>query len=144
MQVKANYTSSGESLALLLNQLQKVKQTGHDQYIAICPSHNDKNPSLAIRQTNEGKILIKCFAGCSAYEIVSTAGLSLNDLFPKESSHSQPIRNPFPATAVLRCIQTEALIVAVAALNIAKGISLTQQDLDRLVLAASRIGACYD
>mgnify|MGYP001417494800 CR=1 FL=1 len=144
MRVNANHTSSGENLALLLNQLQKVKQTGHDQYIALCPSHNDKNPSLAIRQTNDGRILIKCFAGCSSYEVVSAAGLSLTDLFPKESSHSKPIRNPFPATAVLRCIQAEALIVATAALNIAKGISLTQKDLDRLVLAASRIGAYYD
>jgi hypothetical protein len=31
MRANANYTSSEENLALLLNQLQKVKQTGHDQ-----------------------------------------------------------------------------------------------------------------
>jgi len=144
MRASTNYTSTGENLTLLLNQLHKVKLIGHGQYIAACPSHNDKNPSLAIRHTDDGTILIKCFAGCSAYEVVSATGLSLTDLFPKESTHSKPTRTPFPATAILRCIQTEALIVTTAALNISDGKLLTNEDLKRLVLAASRIGACYD
>lgn len=144
MRTNANYTSTGDNLTLLLNQLYRVKQTGHGQYLAICPSHEDKNPSLAIKWTDDGKILLKCFAGCSAYEVVSSAGLSLSDLFPKELCFSKPIKNPFPAASVLRCIQTEALIVVVAASNIAKGMKLSNEDLQRLVVAASRIGACYD
>ncbi|SFF19639.1 phage/plasmid primase, P4 family [Nitrosomonas sp. Nm166] len=134
----SNYTTN--NLDRLLNQLHKVKQTGRDQYIAICPSHADKHPSLAIRQPDDSKILIKCFAGCSAHEIVSAVGLSLSDLFPKESTYSSPIKNPFPAASVLRCIQTEALIVVTAACNIANGVTLSNEDLQRLVLAASRIG----
>ena len=137
----SNYTSN---LDLLLNQLHKVKQTGRGQYIAICPSHADKHPSLAVRQTDDGKILLKCFAGCSAHEIVSAVGLSLSDLFPKESTYSSPIKNPFPAASVLRCIQTEALIVVTAACNLANGITLSNEDLQRLVLAASRIGGAYE
>lgn len=137
-----NYTTN--NLDRFLNQLHKVKQTGHDQYIAICPSHADKHPSLAIRQTDDGKILIKCFAGCSAHEVVSAVCLSLSDLFPKESTYSSPIKNPFPAASVLRCIQTEALIVVTAACNIANGVTLSNEDLQRLVLAASRIGGAYE
>ncbi len=128
----------------LLSQLHKVKKTGHGQYIAVCPSHNDKNPSLAIRSTEGGKILLKCFAGCSAYAVVSAIGLSLTDLFPNESSYSKPTKNPFPAASVLRCIQTEVLIVVTAACNMANGMKLSNEDLQRLVIAASRIGACYD
>lgn len=128
----------------LLIQLHKVKQTGHGQYIAICPSHHDKNPSLAIRQTDGGKILLRCFAGCSVHEIVSAIGLSLTDLFPKESYYSKPTKNPYPAASVLRCIQTEALIVVTAACNMAKGMKLTSEDIQRLVLAASRIGGAYE
>lgn len=138
-----HYTT--DSLQSLLSRLQKVKQTGNSQYIACCPSHADKSPSLAIRQTDDGKILIKCFGGCSVHEIASAVGLTLSDLFPpKESTDSKPIKNPFPAVSVLRCIQSEALIVATAACNIANGIMLSDQDLERLVLAASRIGACYE
>ncbi len=131
------------NIDVLLNQLHKVKQTGHGQYIAQCPSHTDKNPSLAIRDDN-GKILLRCFAGCSAHEIVSSIGLSLSDLFPKESTYSKPKKNQFPAANVLRCIQNEALIVVVAACNIANGLTLSSEDLERLILAAARIGACYE
>lgn len=137
----ANCTSN---LDLLLSQLRKVKRTGHGNYIACCPSHNDKNPSLAIRD-DEGKILLRCFSGCSAYEVVSAVGLELSDLFPpRESDYSKPIKNPFPATNVIRCLQFEALIVVTAACNIANGIELSNEDLRRLVVAASRIGACYE
>jgi hypothetical protein len=31
---------------------------------ARCPAHNDRNPSLSIREAADGKILIKCHAGC--------------------------------------------------------------------------------
>jgi len=128
----------------LLSQLHNVKHTEHAQYIAICPSHNDKNPSLAIRETDDRKILLKCFAGCSAHEIVCAIGLSLNDLFPKDSTYSKPTKNPFPAASVLRCIQTEAFIVVTSACNVANGMKLSNEDLQRLVIAASRIGACYE
>ena len=139
---KSNYSRNFE---FLINQLSKVKRTGQGNYIALCPSHEDKNPSLAIRSTENGKILLKCFAGCSAHEIVSAVGLNLSDLFPpKESTYASPIKNPFPAAGVLRCIQTESLIVATAACNIANGITLSEEDLRRLVLAATRIGGAYE
>ncbi|QOJ25083.1 MAG: DNA primase [Gammaproteobacteria bacterium] len=141
----ANYTSNEDNLGLLLSQLTKVKPNGRGQYFACCPSHNDKSPSLAIRQTDDGKILLKCFSGCSAYEIVSAVGLSLTDLFPpREANHSAPIKNPFPASSVLRCIQSEALIVATAACNMANGAALLKEDRQRLVTAASRIGGAYE
>ncbi len=140
---QSNYTMGADNLQVLLDQLHKVRQTGNGQYIACCPSHEDKNPSLAIRNDN-GKILLRCFAGCSAHEIVSAVGLSLSNLFPQESIDSKPIKNPFPAANVLRCIQSEAMIVVVAACNIANGMPLSNEDLQRLVLACSRIGACYE
>ncbi len=52
------------------------------QYMAICPVHNDTNPSLSIKDAN-GKVLIKCFsnAGCQYKDIVealSKRGLEIN------------------------------------------------------------------
>lgn len=139
------HNTSEDNLGLFLSQLTKVKQTGRGQYIGRCPAHNDKHPSLAIRQTDDGKILLKCFGGCSAYEIVSAIGLSLTDLFPtKESNYSTPIKNPFPASSILRCIQSETLIVVTAACAMANGVVLPKEDLERLVTAAARIGACYE
>lgn len=38
-------------------------------FMACCPAHDDKNPSLSLRET-EGKILFHCFAGCSQSSVL--------------------------------------------------------------------------
>ena len=127
----------------LLSRLHKVKRTGPDRWIACCPSHDDKNPSLNIRDEGS-KLLINCKAGCSHYEIVSAIGLNSSDLFPpRDSFCGRPIKNPFPASDVLKCIQFEALVVAVIASSIFKGEELTQERKDRLMKAAGIIQGAY-
>lgn len=49
------------------------------KYKALCPAHNDKNPSLSITQ-KEGVTLLHCFAGCNVYDIVKEVGLTIRDL----------------------------------------------------------------
>jgi hypothetical protein len=55
--------------------------------MARCPSHPDKNPSLSIKEEND-RILLTCWAGCAAAEIVKALGLHLKDLF-LDSGHSR-------------------------------------------------------
>jgi hypothetical protein len=38
-------------------------------YIAKCPAHDDKNPSLSISERN-GKLLVHCFAGCDQQDVI--------------------------------------------------------------------------
>ena len=68
----ANYSP----LDNLLSHLDKVKQTGPGRCVAQCPAHVDKSPSLTIRETDDGRVLIHCFAGCSVHEIVHTIRLN--------------------------------------------------------------------
>jgi hypothetical protein len=63
-----------------LGLLKGVKPTGKDQWLALCCGHNDREPSLSIRLT-DGKILIKCFAGCELMDILKPLGLEPKDLF---------------------------------------------------------------
>ncbi|MBK7393823.1 MAG: hypothetical protein IPI64_11085 [Chloracidobacterium sp.] len=49
-------------------------------YMARCPAHDDKSPSLSVKSA-DGKILVHCFAGCTANEIVTSLGLNLFDLY---------------------------------------------------------------
>lgn len=56
---------------------------------ALCPHHQleatpGRSPSLSIGETPEGGVLIHCFSGCTAGEIVQAAGLQLADLFPEQ------------------------------------------------------------
>ena len=64
-----------------LNRLQKVKQVGNDKYIALCPVHDDNNPSMTIKIVDD-KILAYCFAcGAKAPAIAEAVGLKTSDLF---------------------------------------------------------------
>ena len=67
----------------LLSRLNRVRAKGKNTWIACCPAHDDREPSLAIALADDGRILLKCFAGCEALEIVHTMGLELKDLFPQ-------------------------------------------------------------
>lgn len=64
--------------------LSKVKRVGDGRFIALCPAHQEKTPSLSIR-VEGNKILLNCF-GCGAggTEICAALGLSISDLFLDE------------------------------------------------------------
>lgn len=65
----------------LLDRLEKVKGKG-PTWRALCPAHENKHTlSLKISQAPDGKILIHCFAGCGAADVLEAIGLSLSDLF---------------------------------------------------------------
>ncbi|MDP1550511.1 MAG: CHC2 zinc finger domain-containing protein [Nitrosomonas sp.] len=126
----------------LLQHLNKVKRTGQGRWLACCPAHDDKNPSLAVRELDDGRVLVHCFYGCSVEEVLSAVGLTLADLFPKhEIEYGKYERRPFPATDILRAIALETLIVLVSANDMLTGKSLNETDKARLALAASRIQA---
>ena len=130
------------SAADILSRLEKVHRTGPGRYTARCPSHDDKGPSLAIRELDDGRILLHCFAGCSVHQIVGAVGLEIQALFPpREIAHGKPERRPFPAADVLRCIGFEALVVVSAAAALLTGHPFGAVDRERLSLASGRIQA---
>ena len=57
-----------------------VKTTGKDSFIAQCPSHDDGNPSLAVRK-GRGQVLLFCHAGCTTQQIIDSLNLRMDDLF---------------------------------------------------------------
>lgn len=61
---------------------QKTKKTGENQYMALCPAHDDKHPSLSIGlSTTDNRILLHCYAGCKTADILSSVGLEPKDLY---------------------------------------------------------------
>lgn len=61
---------------------------------ARCPAHEDKRPSLSIREGRDGRILLHCFAGCSSGEVVAALGLTWGDLFAEERDRPASARPP--------------------------------------------------
>jgi len=126
----------------ILPLLEKVRKRQSGQWSARCPAHADKGPSLSVRETPEGAVLLHCFAGCSVTEIVGTIGLKLHELFPpRDTPPNAPKRTPRLLTAgqALELLADEAMLIAVAAANIAHGVSLTTVDKDRVLKAAGHI-----
>ena len=125
-----------------LSRLEKVRQRQPGQWSARCPAHADKGPSLSLRESPDGSVLLHCFAGCSAAEIVSAMGLELSDLFPpRETPPGAPKRTPRLLTAgqALDLLADETTLIAVAGGNVGHGATLTQIDLDRVLQAAGRV-----
>ena len=130
-------------IEVLIARLDSAKETERGKWAARCPAHDDKSPSLAIKETGDGTILMRCFAGCSAFEVVSAIGLELSDLFPKQENfnHSQPgkpQRKPFNAADVLRAVLHEITIIAVCGGKL-RHAGLTPEDQARLSLALQRV-----
>ncbi len=134
------------SVSQLLLGLEKVKRTSRNRWIACCPAHDDHNPSLAIAVGDDGRVLLHCFAGCDVRDIVRAVGLKLDDLFPPGEigfGKGRPERRPFPATDILRCIASEALVVMTSAKSLLAG-PLSEFDRKRLNVAVARICEAMD
>lgn len=72
----------------LVTRLQGVKSTPNG-YSARCPSHDDRNNSLSIAEGDDGRILLKDFAGCTPEAIVKELGFTMADLFYPNGSPSR-------------------------------------------------------
>jgi hypothetical protein len=71
--------------------LDGVKQT-HRGWQARCPAHGDRSPSLSIREAEDGRILLHCFAGCKAQEICDALHIPLRELFGHAELDAAQIR----------------------------------------------------
>jgi hypothetical protein len=79
-----------ENWELFCSKLEQVKHN-NNSIVALCPSHDDKNPSLTASCNGE-KILVKCQAGCTFKEIVTAVGMKQSQFFtPKEKT---PLKKP--------------------------------------------------
>ena len=78
--------SAPPHLAAILRTFEGVHPAGAGKWTARCPAHEDRSPSLSIAEGAEGRVLLKCHAGCSPESILSARGLALSDLFPSSSA----------------------------------------------------------
>jgi AAA domain len=58
-----------------------VKKSGADRWMARCPAHDDKTPSLSVSIGAGGRVLATCHAGCKVEDIAKSLGLKIADFF---------------------------------------------------------------
>lgn len=124
----------------ILSRLERARQTGRDSWIASCPAHEDRHPSMTLRELDDGRILAHCFGGCSIEAILGALGLEFDALFPeKPIERGKPMRRPFPSADVLQCLEAEAAIVALSSIHLRTHGALSDEAHARLMLAEERI-----
>lgn len=132
----------------LLARLEGVKANGAGKWIARCPAHADRSPSLSIKES-DGTILAYCFAGCDVESVCGAIGIEVHELFPPRENEWKPgVEKPmkfggvkFTALDALKCLAGEGAVLALLAADLASGQVLSPAENDRLVTAASRIAA---
>jgi hypothetical protein len=61
----------------------EARRTGVGRWMAKCPAHDDSSPSLSIASGRGGRLLLRCWAGCSLDAILRASGLTIQNLFPQ-------------------------------------------------------------
>jgi len=129
---------------LLLGRLDQVRQTGPDQWLARCPAHDDRSPSLSIKQADD-RVLVHCFAGCEPGDVLAVVGLTLADLFDRPLAHHKaPLsayqrRRHGQAAEALKALAHEINVVWVCAEQMHAGFALDPAERFRLKQAMKRL-----
>jgi uncharacterized protein (DUF983 family)/energy-coupling factor transporter ATP-binding protein EcfA2 len=106
-----------EFIALLDAKDCKPRQLSNGQWQAHCPAHDDAKPSLSVTES-DGRILVKCFAGCRVDDICMALGISTKDLRTSDdlgqgvtlSDLAQDDRQLLATLQVLGCIEQDGKV----------------------------------
>lgn len=129
------------SVDLLLSRLKRVRRVGPGKWSASCPTREDRSPSLAIRETEDGTVLLHDFGGDDVASILAAVGLTFKDLYPKKIGYSaKPIKRPFNASDVLDLVAFESIVALVVTSDVLRDREVSDADYERLQTAARRLG----
>lgn len=138
------------SVATLLDRLGRVKPSGPGRWLACCPAHEDRSPSLSIRELDDGRVLLHDFGGCDTQAVLDALGLTMSDLFPRDleavrtGTGYRPSSSRIPPRDLLEAVSLEATAVSLIASRFADTRAISREDIERLRTAARRINAARD
>lgn len=127
----------------LLQRLDKVRQRGASQWSARCPAHDDRGPSLSIKELDDGRVLLHCFGGCNSDEVVRAVGLDITALFPprpdRPGAGTKPSKLKLPASQALEILAHESMLIALVGGDMVRRKTINDTDHKRLIKAVGRV-----
>jgi hypothetical protein len=128
--------------SVLLSKLEAVQSRGPDRWVARCPAHEDGRPSLSILEKGDGRVLLKCFAGCDVGAVLGAVGLWFTDLYPEAPvGYAKPDRRPWRAADLIHLLDRESLIIFLVAADAVAGKTIDEPAMQRLQVARARVHA---
>lgn len=125
---------------MLLSRLARVRKSKPNSWMACCPAHEDRSPSLAVTYIEDGRILIHCFAGCEAGDVLAAVGLNIRDLFHERLPGENYPQRKFGISGydLMQAMRREMHVVAEITHALSKG-SVDEELRARAEVAADRI-----
>lgn len=127
-----------------ISGLDKVRRTGTGKWSACCPAHDDSGPSLSIKDDGD-RLLVHCFAGCTAGEVVEAMGLTLRDLFngPFDNSYRPSTTLQMHPVAAMRSLLKDAYCVGIIAANMSDFGEISDEDRALLIKCIARMDSVF-
>lgn len=141
---------------MLLARLDRVRRVGAGKWVARCPAHDDRGPSLSIAETADGRVLVHCFGGCETLDVLGAVGLDFSALFSERdpddvgrpkgwrsagARDSRQRLESIPPRTALAAIAADAIEAAVITSDIAEGRATAESVRSRLWTLAGRMAA---
>ena len=126
----------------ILSRLSKVRRLGDGKYVACCPVHGDKNPSLAVTQKPDGATLIHCFGcGANGIAVCNALGVDPSVLFPPSDNpkYEKQSRSGFNAWQLLHGLKDDLIRLVIVANELKKLDALSDEDRSFVANLAIRI-----
>lgn len=123
------------NLERFLSRLEGVKRTGEGRWLARCPAHQDRTPSLAVRVTDDDRMLVHCFSGCAFDDVVSAVGMEAADLMPdKYKGRREPWQGVpgYRQGELMKAVIMESNILRLALQHSMRGDEFSPDDLARV------------
>jgi hypothetical protein len=116
--------------ALQVAEHLNARRAGPGRWQARCPAHDDRSPSLSIKEGDSGKVLLRCWSGCDLAAVLKAAGLTMGNLFA----------GPPPSRAQLEAAAQERERRAVAAAKERASRQKTVEHRDKLSAVVRELG----
>lgn len=115
----------------LLSRLEGVRGKA-PQWMAKCPAHEDKSPSLSVGLKTNDRIVIHCHAACGIDAVVAALGIELHDLMGESGIEHHPLyvgqkgnQRWIDPSAALKSLEHEIYVLAIVAEDSRCGIAAT-------------------
>jgi hypothetical protein len=145
---KTLHRHSSTPINLFLDHCPNARKYG-EVYRDACPAHEGTSrSSLSIKETDDGRVLLHCFAGCSALDVVHAVGLELSDLFVRVIETEKTPRSSWQQRELMKMRRWKAaspdFLIEVSVLlsamgQVYQGYPLSEEDRVRMLRAGRLI-----
>ena len=129
-----------------MQRLPKPPRQSGKGWRADCPACDDRKQALSFTEGDGEKLILHCFKGCAAVDVLAALGLRLADVYPFRNWPESPQKKRAARRAIreagfraaLSTLAVEWNVVQAAARQLARWGVLSEEDDARLALALHR------